>query len=98
MPVVLGDANYQEELIIVCGSDFSKNPVERIEVGKIKAKFQAIIRGLRHINDVLGHVPRYVIGLSGGIDSAVVAALLTIAVGKENVTAVNMPTKYNKHC
>jgi NAD+ synthetase len=73
-----------------------KKPVERIEAGKTEAKFQAIIRGLRHINDLIGHVPRYVIGLSGGIDSAVVASLLTIAVGKENVTAVNMPTKYNK--
>ena len=96
LPVILGDANYQEELLIVCRSDFSKKPVERIEAAKTEAKFQAIVRGLRHMNDVLGHVPRYVIGLSGGIDSAVVASLLTIAVGKENVTAVNMPTKYNK--
>ena len=96
LPVILGDANYQEELLVVCESDFSIKPVERIEAGKTEAKFQAIIRGLRHINDVIGHIPRYVIGLSGGIDSAVVASLLTIAVGKENVTAVNMPTIYNK--
>ena len=96
LPVILGDVNYQEELLVVCESDFSIKPVERIEAGKTEAKFQAIIRGLRHINDVFGHVPRYVIGLSGGIDSAVVASLLTIAVGKENVTAVNMPTIYNK--
>ncbi len=96
LPVILGNANYQEELLIVCESDLSTKPVERIETGKMEAKFRAIIRGLRHINDVLGHVPRYVIGLSGGIDSALVASLLTIAVGKENVTAVNMPTKYNK--
>jgi NAD+ synthase (glutamine-hydrolysing) len=95
LPVILGDT-YQEELIIVCESDFSKKPLERIEKGKAEEKFQAIIRGLRHINDILGHVPKYVIGLSGGIDSAVVASLLTITVGKENVIAVNMPTKYNK--
>lgn len=86
----------KESTKIVCECDFSKKPLERIEKGKVEAKFQAIIRGLRHINDILGHVPRYVIGLSGGIDSAVVASLLTIAVGKENVIAVNMPTKYNK--
>jgi NAD+ synthase (glutamine-hydrolysing) len=96
LPVILGDATYQEELIIVCESDFSKKPLERIEKGKAEAKFQAIIRGLRHINDILGDVPKYVIGLSGGIDSAVVASFLTIALGKENVLAVNMPTKYNK--
>lgn len=36
-----------------------------------------------------------IIGLSGGIDSAVSAALLVEALGKENVLAVNMPTEYN---
>lgn len=36
-----------------------------------------------------------VIGLSGGIDSAVVACLLTEALGRESVTAVNMPSKFN---
>ena len=37
-----------------------------------------------------------VIGLSGGIDSAVDAALLVEALGKENVIAINMPSKFNK--
>ena len=35
-----------------------------------------------------------VIGLSGGIDSALVAALAVDALGKENVTTVFMPSKY----
>lgn len=38
---------------------------------------------------------KVVIGLSGGIDSAVSIALLVEAIGKENVIAVNMPTEYN---
>jgi NAD+ synthase (glutamine-hydrolysing) len=96
LPVILGNANYQEELLVVLRSDFSKKPVERIEAGNMEKKFHAIIRGIKHMNDILGHMPRYVIGLSGGIDSAVVASLLTIAVGRENVTAINMPTKYNR--
>ncbi|MGC2382758.1 MAG: NAD(+) synthase, partial [Nitrososphaeraceae archaeon] len=95
-PIILGNSNYQEELLVVCESDLSRKPVERSELEKIEAKFHAIIRGLKHINDILGHVPRYVVGLSGGIDSALVASLLTIAVSKENVMAINMPTKYNK--
>ncbi|MFA5933445.1 MAG: NAD+ synthase [Microgenomates group bacterium] len=33
------------------------------------------------------------IGLSGGIDSAVVAALATQALGKENVTGITMPSR-----
>lgn len=96
-PVILGNANYEEQLLIVDGSEISKMPpVQRIEEGKIETKFFAIIRGIRHMSDILDYVPKWVIGLSGGIDSAVVASLLTIAVGSKNVTAVNMPSKYNK--
>ncbi len=36
-----------------------------------------------------------VIGLSGGIDSALVAVIATEALGKENVTGVYMPTRYS---
>ena len=36
-----------------------------------------------------------VIGLSGGIDSAVTAALAVRALGPENVTGVTMPTQYS---
>ena len=36
------------------------------------------------------------IGLSGGIDSAVVAALAAEALGAENVTGITLPSRYNK--
>lgn len=38
---------------------------------------------------------RAILGLSGGIDSAVVAALLVDVLGPKNVFTVNMPSKYN---
>lgn len=38
---------------------------------------------------------RVVIGLSGGIDSALSVALLTEALGAENVFAINMPSQFN---
>lgn len=96
LPIIFGSANYEEELLVIQESDFSKNPIERFEVEKIEQKYHAIVRGIKHMDDILGHTPRYVIGLSGGIDSAVVASILTVAVGRENVIAVNMPTKYNR--
>ena len=40
-------------------------------------------------------VNRVVIGASGGIDSAVSAALYVEAIGKENVFLINMPTRFN---
>ena len=40
-------------------------------------------------------IERVIIGVSGGIDSAVAAALYTRIVGPENVLLVNMPSKFN---
>src|SRR5689334_10072598 len=36
-----------------------------------------------------------VLGLSGGIDSAVVACLAVAALGKENVRGVSLPSQYS---
>lgn len=41
--------------------------------------------GFRHV----------VVGLSGGIDSSLVASVATLALGKENITGVFMPSKYS---
>lgn len=38
-----------------------------------------------------------VLGLSGGIDSALVAAIASDALGAENVVGVSMPSKYSSH-
>jgi len=63
------------------------------EHDKYKEKFSAIKRGLQHI--ALTSNQRWVIGLSGGIDSSVSAAILALTFGTRNVMGVNMPTKYN---
>lgn len=95
LPIIFGNSIYQEELIVINRSDLSREPARRREPEEIEQKYRAIIRGIKHMNDLFGKIPQYVVGLSGGLDSAVVASLITLAVSKENVTAINMPTKYN---
>lgn len=38
---------------------------------------------------------KFIIGLSGGLDSMIVTALASIAVGKENIICYNLPTRFN---
>ena len=65
------------------------------EQTEIEAIHDAIVIGLRHLDHVRGCGNRYLIGVSGGIDSGVVACMLRIAFGPERVFAVNMPTRFN---
>ena len=53
-----------------------------------------LVQVLRRWFTTLGE-PKVAIGLSGGIDSALVASLLAIALGPERVWAVNMPSRFN---
>jgi len=54
----------------------------------------AIVQGIRDHAQKFG-LPRAVLGLSGGIDSAVVAALAVDALGKDNVAGIAMPSRYS---
>ncbi|RKY13481.1 MAG: NAD+ synthase [Planctomycetota bacterium] len=56
--------------------------------------YQALVLGTRDYVRKNGF-SKVVIGLSGGIDSALVAAIATEALGKENVVGVTMPSRFN---
>lgn len=55
---------------------------------------RALVHGIRDFFEKNGFT-RAVLGLSGGIDSAVVAALAAEAIGAEHVTGVLMPSVYS---
>ncbi len=59
-----------------------------------EAVFEALLLGTRDYIRKCGFRSALV-GLSGGIDSALVAAIAVEAVGKENVTGVGMPGPYS---
>ena len=62
---------------------------------EVEAIHDAIVSGLRHLDHLRGRGNRFLIGVSGGIDSSVVACMLRIAFGPDRVFAVNMPTRFN---
>ncbi|VVB78001.1 putative NH(3)-dependent NAD(+) synthetase [uncultured archaeon] len=89
MPVDFAKEAYRPQLMFVDTENLGK-PKIRKEKPKIVQKYHAIIRGLESL-----YGEKAVTGLSGGVDSSLVTALLVIARGKENVIAINMPTEYN---
>jgi len=56
--------------------------------------YRALHYGTKHFLENI-RMKRVVIGISGGIDSAVAAALYTDILGPENVLLVNMPSVFN---
>ena len=61
---------------------------------EVEELFEALVLGMRDYFRKTGFSKAY-LGLSGGIDSAVVAAIAVEALGKEAVTAINMPSRYS---
>ena len=59
-----------------------------------EAAYEALVLGTRDYIQKCGF-RKVIIGLSGGIDSALVAAIAVDAVGKENVVGVGMPGPYS---
>jgi len=55
--------------------------------------YQALVQGLRDYIEK-NHFPSVVIGLSGGVDSALTLALAVDAIGAERVKTVMMPSQY----
>ena len=58
--------------------------------------YQALVLGVRDYIEK-NHFPGAVIGLSGGIDSAVTLAIAVDAIGKDRVETVAMPSRYSSN-
>lgn len=89
-------ASFEEDLMIIesetlfCPATSPLLPVEE-GIGTIR---RALVMGIRDYLSKTGF-SRAVLGLSGGIDSAVAAALAVEALGPENVLGVLMPSFYS---
>ena len=81
--------SFEEDLLVVDNQD--QTPFEEDELSEV---FSAICLGIRDYVRKTGN-KGVVVGLSGGIDSALVAALAVQALGKENVVGVRMPSRFS---
>ncbi len=87
---VLAEAvGFTEQLLLV---DSSAKPAPTLtEPAPEQELYQALVFGIQEYFR-RSHFQRAYVGLSGGIDSAVVAALCVAALGKENVIGLTMPS------
>jgi NAD+ synthase (glutamine-hydrolysing) len=70
-------------------------PARRVErLDELAEVYQALVLGVRDYVRKNGF-ERVVIGLSGGVDSSLVAAIATDAVGTDSVVGISMPSRYS---
>ena len=91
--VIANAASFAEDLVLfdaeaLTGDQHANHPDE------CDAVYEALALGTRDYIRKCGF-ERVIIGLSGGIDSALTAAIAVDAVGKENVIGVGMPGPYS---
>ncbi len=90
--IIAHAAAFKEEMLIL---DLKKTDDFKIpeQISKEEACIQALTLGIKDFFHKQGF-KKAVLGMSGGIDSALVGVLAVRALGKENVSAVMMPSKY----
>ena len=86
---------FEESLNFVELEEIDKMPVLEVpEISETEKFYRALSYGVKEFLAQIG-ISKVVIGVSGGIDSAVAAALYTKVLGAENVYLVNMPSVFN---
>jgi len=90
--IVAQGASFREDLVLVDTAGAA--PITPPKVDDLPAIRDALVLGIRDYCQKCGF-KQAVIGLSGGIDSAVTAYLATLALGKDGVIGVGMPSRFS---
>jgi NAD+ synthase (glutamine-hydrolysing) len=91
--VIAQAASFEEDLILVDTESLTGDMHPQID-NEDEAIFRALVLGTRDYIHKCGF-SRAIVALSGGIDSAIVAAIAVEALGKENVLGIGMPSPYS---
>jgi NAD+ synthetase len=86
--------SFEEDLVVF--DPFSAPALPDPPDDDTEAAYRALVLGTRDYVRKCGF-SKAVVGLSGGIDSALVTAIAAEALGKENVLAIGMPSPYSSH-
>ena len=89
-------ASFEEDLVVVDPFDaaYLETPASAPDDDDTAAAYNALVLGTRDYVRKCGF-RKVLVGLSGGIDSALVAAIAKEALGAENVMGVGMPSPYS---
>ncbi len=90
---VIAQAKGFEEDLVVVDMEQGMSEVRPTPACDEEEIFRALVMGVRDYLNKCGY-NKAVVGLSGGIDSAVVAAVAVEALGAENVMGISMPSQY----
>ncbi len=91
--LVFQGAFFAEQVVTVELEEL-KTPIIFQPLGCVEGIYQALVLGVRDYLNKCGF-KKAVIGLSGGIDSALTACLAVAALGEENVLGITMPSVYS---
>ncbi len=92
--VVAQAASFAEDLVIFDTKDDGSRLRRMLPCDEVAATWKALVLGTRDYVRKCGF-KKVLVGLSGGIDSALVAAIAVEALGAENVLGIGMPSEYS---
>jgi len=91
--VIARGKSFEEDLIFFDSDSLTGDLHEQIP-GEEASVYSALVLGTRDYIGKCGF-KKAIVGLSGGIDSALTAAIAVDAIGAENVMGVGMPSEYS---
>ena len=94
--IICASNRYEERLYYIEMNLTKKEFPKAIKKNEYKLIYDTIIYGIRKFMKSIG-INKVVIGVSGGIDSALSSAVYVNAIGKDNVLLVNMPSRFNSN-
>lgn len=74
---------------------FDRKRIAVPEIEEVSELHAALVLGIREYFNRRGYFSKAIIGISGGIDSALVAALATEALGPDRVLGITMPSRFS---